>query len=203
MLKKSGLLLGAVLVLGACAMPSMAPAASWSPIGTVGVLDSANLTFSIPLAGISWSCPATRFTTAIHSGAVMTLTGATFTNCRGQSGGINGCTVTPVGTGFPWRATAVTTNDIRIHSVDVDVRFETAPPAGSVACVDNGGSIRVTGTLGTGAAGTTIWDPPPVRFLTFVSTPGLAAHFPPPIGITDPATVTGVVAATGIVNISD
>jgi hypothetical protein len=194
--KKSMLLLGAAMALCAFVLPSVASAASWSPVGTTdGRLDSNNLGFSLPATGSGSSCGAVSFSVTVHSAAVATVTGASFNQCVGDLGGANGCTATATGTGFPWRATAVATNNIQIHGVDIDVLFEGA--AG--VCNQNGLQVRLTGTVSggvftPGAAGST-------RRIDLAGATGLVAHIP---GVgTLPAAARGSVTATGLLNVFD
>jgi hypothetical protein len=52
-------------------------------------------------------------------------------------------------TNFPWRATATATNNIQIHGVDFDWRYE--HPAGGATCPNlNGAQLRLTGTFNSG-----------------------------------------------------
>ena len=83
------------------------------------------------------------------------------------------CTSTVSPTGLPWQATAVTTTNIQIHNVDLDVLFENTPGAGS-ACPLLGASVRLTGTLTGG-----VWDPSATganRRITFNEADGLTGH---------------------------
>jgi hypothetical protein len=193
--KKSMLLLGAAMALCAFVLPSVASAASWSPVGTTdGRLDSANLGFSIPANGSGWFCGATSFSVTVDSAAVATIANASFTQCSGDLGGAANCLVTAVGTNFPWRATAVATNNIQIHGVDIDVQFE--GPGG--LCSSDGLLIRLTGTVTgafftPGSAGST-------RRIDLAGSTGLVAHFS---GLTTTAVPRGSVTATGLLNIFD
>jgi hypothetical protein len=196
--KKSVLLFGVALMMCAIA-PSMASAASWSPVGTTGTLDSNNLGFTAPALNSGSVCTDVKFHTFVDNAQVLTIQAAQFRNCEGTIGPSAGCTVTATGTGFPWRATALTTHDIRIHDVNIDVTFETRPPAGTIPCANNGVSLRLTGTLGNGTAGQTTWLAAS-RSVEFTNTTGLFAH----VGAsTVPTVVNGTVRATGLLNILD
>ncbi len=201
MTKKSMLLLGAVMALCAFVLPSVASAASWSPVGTTdGRLDSANLGFSSAALNSGSSCGAVSFSVTVHSAAVATITGASFASCFGDLGAAAGCTATAVGTNFPWRATAVATNNIQIHGVDIDVQFETIPGTNPTHCARNGVSLRLTGTVSggvftPGAAGST-------RRIDLGGATGLVAHVPG-VGGGIPAVPRGSVTATGLLNVLD
>src|SRR4051812_28423857 len=96
--KKSVLLLGAVLASCAFVVPSVASAASWSPVGTTdGRIDSANFGFSLPALGSASGCGATSFGVTVDSAAVATITSASFSRCIGDLGFGSGCTLTATG----------------------------------------------------------------------------------------------------------
>jgi hypothetical protein len=95
----------------------------------------------------------------------------------------------------------VTTTDIRIHDVAIDVRFETTPPAGSVACANNGTTVTLTGTLGLGIGTQTVWDAVAKR-VTFTNTTGLAAHIDGVVNNIG-TVVNGSAIANGTLNIAD
>jgi hypothetical protein len=199
LLKRRTLLFGAVMALCAFAMPSPASAASWSPVGTTGVLDSNNLSVVMPALNSGLVCTDARLHTFVDNAQVMTIVSGQFLGCEGTVGTAAGCTLTLTGTGFPWRATALSTTDIRIHGINIDLRFETRPPAGAFPCANNGIDLRLTGTLGIGTAGQTTWLPA-TRSVEFANTTGLTAH----IGATTVgAVLNGTLRATGLLNILD
>ncbi|HEX5923662.1 MAG TPA: hypothetical protein VFY45_07505 [Baekduia sp.] len=173
--KKSVLLFGAVLAVCAFAAP-MASAASWSPIGTTARLASTNLGFSQAIGGgltVGSSCALSTFDGDVASAAVLTITGGRFDNCVG-TGLAAGCTVTATGTRFHWTATGVSTTDIQIHGIHVDVRFETAPGGGACNSLVHNTNITLTGTLTGGS-----FDPSSIglnRKVTFVNASGLVSH---------------------------
>jgi hypothetical protein len=186
--RKSALLFAGVMALCAFAMPSMASAASWGVIGTPHALDGPGLGFvSHTSSGIAGSsCAETQFNTDVTSAAVLTITSTTFKNCSG-TGIATGCTVTPVGTRLPWQATGVSTTDVRIDNVHIDVRFETRPPAGGTACALNGINVTLTGTLLGGR-----WDSAGSQ-VTYTNATGLIGHS---ILGSSVATVTGTIRDT-------
>jgi hypothetical protein len=193
--KKSMLLLGAAMALCAFVLPSVASAASWTPVGTTdGRLDSANLGFTATALGSGSSCAVTSFSVTVHSAAVATITAASFANCTGLPGGASaGCTATATGTNFPWRATVPDTTNVQIHGVDIDVRFEPLPGTLASHCLQNGAQIRLTGTV-TNA----VWTPA-TRTFDFTGAHGLVAHVPG-VGAV-PAAPLGSVAATGLLGV--
>ncbi|MET0601659.1 MAG: hypothetical protein ABW167_06685 [Baekduia sp.] len=196
--KKSMLLLGVVMALCAFVLPSVASAASWTPVGTTdGRIDSGNIGFSLPALNTGSSCPTASFNVTIDSAAVATITGASFgPNCMGDLGGGVGCTTTAVGTfPVPWRATPIDTTRIEIHGVDIDVNFETTPGTLN-ECSTNGLNIRLTGTV------TISFTPGPAgdRTLDFNGATGLAAHIPG-IGNGIPTVARGTALGTGLLNV--
>ena len=195
-LRKSALLLGVVLALCAFVLPSVAPAASWSPVGTSdGRIDTSNLGFSLPALNSGSSCDSTSIGITVDSATVATITSASFANCRGDIGNTIGCTQTAVGTNFPWRVTALTTTNIQIHGVDIDIYFETTPGTLN-ECSRTGIQLRLTGT-----ASGVIFTPGPVgsRRFDFNGATGLVGHLP---GVgTVPLVPHGSGLATGLLNV--
>ena len=193
--KKSMLLLGAALALCAFVLPSVASAASWSPVGTTdGRLDSSNLGFSIPATGSGTVCSSSTFSVTVDTAAVSTVTGVNFANCHGVLGGPVGCTMTATATNLPWRVTAPDTTSIQIHGLDLDVSFETTPGTLN-ECSGIGLQLRLTGTVTAsftpGAAGS--------RFADFSGAAGMIAHIP---GVGSfPAAAAGSAVPTGLLNI--
>lgn len=172
--RKSLLLFGAVLAVCAFVGPSMSSAASWAPLGATfaGTYEDFSWTQTVPVH-LGMSCEHVEFDIDIDLPLVITVTSASWKNCSG-SFSATGCTATTTGTGFPWKMTAPSTTNIQIHSVRMDVRFETRPPAGSTACALNGVAETLTGTLTGGS-----WDPSATgtnRRVTFRSDPGLTSH---------------------------
>jgi hypothetical protein len=169
--KKSVLLFAAAMAVCAFAMPSMASAASWSPINSEHTLDSANTGFSS--AAITSVCSVSQFTATVNAtGSALSISSALFRGCTATGPAPVGvCTATSVGTGFPWAATPVSTNNIQIHNINIDVRFENHP--GSTACGINGATTSLTGTLSSGG---TFFDNTHVLHLT--SAPGLTSVSP-------------------------
>ena len=176
MLSQKGLLLfGAVLAVCAFVVPSMASAASWSPINTTHQLFSPNLSFNgltaLPDTTIGSSCAASEFDVDVASASTLEITSGSFQACRG-SGSAADCTATAVGTRFPWTATGPSTTDVQIHGIHVDVLFEVGP---GLPCTGaNGAKITLTGTLTGGS-----WDPSSItanRRVTYRNASGLTGH---------------------------
>ncbi len=149
--KKGMLLFVAAMALCAFAMPSMASASSWGVVGSEHTLNNSSpVGFTAPALGTSSDCATASFTVTVTSTANIEIDNATFTGCTatGAPASVGLCTATSTGTNFPWTATAVSTSNIQIHGVNIDVAFENHP--GSTACVGAGLTLRLTGTL-TGA----------------------------------------------------
>jgi hypothetical protein len=184
-----GVLLFGVMLAVCVLVPSLASAASWSPVGTHRQLFSPNLSFTatVPVLGQSGSlCAASEFTGDVATSNTIEITNAVFTRCMGTIGAVN-CTSTPTGANFPWTATATSTTDVQIHGVDVTVVFENTP--GNATACPNPGTIRVTGTLTGGS-----WNPTSNE-VTLEHELGLTAHVLG-TGLNGVATVDGTIRDT-------
>jgi hypothetical protein len=175
--KKGLLLFAGVMAVCAFAMPAMSSAASWGVIGTEHTLHSANLGFTAAdpmLGGISSSCAASTFTVDVRNAAQLNVTSTSFTNCTGQGNAIGDCTVTATGTPEPnpaWTATGITTSNVAIDAVRIDVTFEDKPGAAAGVCANVvGQTILLTGNLTSGT-----WNPA-THSVTYNNAEGLAAH---------------------------
>jgi hypothetical protein len=146
--KKGVLLFVGAMALCAFALPSMASASSWGAVGSEHTLDSPNIGFTSHVNQVSSSCSQSQFTADVRSTAALTITSASFTGCTATGPAIGTCTATSKATNLPWTATAVSTNNIQIHSIHIDVGFENHP--GSSTCAAAGVQFTITGTL-TGA----------------------------------------------------
>ena len=183
--QRSLLLFGVMLVVGAF-VPSMASAASWSVVGTTHQLFSSNLGFTAvsPALGDSGSrCNASAFDVDVTNASTLTITSGVFTKCHGTQNTVN-CTLTPVGTNFPWTATASSTTNVTLNSVRLDVTFENTP-GNPVACPANGARILLTGNLTSGSWNST------ANTVTYTNAPGLAQHGIVPASATVPTILTG------------
>ncbi len=150
-LKKGVLLFVAAMALCAFAMPSMASASSWGVVGSEHTLDSTTpVGFSAAALGIFSDCARSQFTVTVTSTANIEIDSANFTGCTATGGAatVGLCTVTTTSTNLPWTATAVTTSNIQIHGVNIDLTYENHP--GSSSCIAAGLKQQITGTL-TGA----------------------------------------------------
>jgi hypothetical protein len=112
----------------------------------------------------------------VRSAAALTVTSATFRACTATGPNIGTCTVTANTTphSIDWNVTGVTTSDVRINSVHVDVTFEN--PVGQTDCTNvNGASITITGTL-TGGRWT--GNGANQHEVNFTNAEGLSSHGP-------------------------
>jgi hypothetical protein len=170
---KSALLFAAAMAVCAFAMPSMASAASWGVVGSEHTLHSPNAGFVNDVGGITSSCTNSTFTVDVSSAANLEVTSAAFRDCTTSGAAIGDCRTTSVATNLPWTATAVTTSNIQIHGIRIDVFLEDLPTGNT--CGADGLSILVTGTTSLGrwtgnAAGQHAMD--------LNGGPGLASHSP-------------------------
>src|ERR1700755_2522409 len=101
--QRSLLLFGVMLVV--CALvPSLASAASWSPVGTTHQLFSPDLQFTAhtgPVGHAGSICNASEFDSDVVSANTIEITDARFKDCMGLGATAN-CTVTTQATGLPW-----------------------------------------------------------------------------------------------------
>ncbi len=189
--KKGVLLFVAAMALCAVAMPSMASASSWGVVGSEHTLDSSfPFGFTAPALGFSSDCTRSQLTIRVVSTANVEIDSANLTGCTatGSAASVGLCTVTSTSTNLPWTATAVTTSNIQIHGVNLDVTYENHP--GSTACVVSGLKQQITGTLtgirwhGNGAT----------RTLELNGADGLVTHSV--VGNNVPITTTGTLFDT-------
>jgi hypothetical protein len=184
---KSVLLFGVMLAV--CAfVPSLASAASWSPVNSAHTLSAPGLSFLAhtgPLGAAGSSCASVTFGTDVASANTLTITNGTFTNCMGTGGAAN-CTATVVGTGFPWQATATSTTNVQIHNVNVDILFENTP-GNPTACAGAGAKVLLTGTLTGGS-----WRSA-TNTAVLTNAQGLTAHYLG-TGLSSSTTVNGTIS---------
>jgi hypothetical protein len=153
-LTKYVLLLAGVITVSAFAVPSMAPAESWGPLGTEHTLNSPD--FSIDLPGpLEWylntSCAQTTFTVQVRSPAALAITSATFKGCTATGFTYGNCTATLTATNLPWTITGVTTANVQIHNIRIDQRYDARPDGTGNCTVVGTTSNTVTGTLTGGS----------------------------------------------------
>ena len=187
--KKGVLLFAGAMAVCAFAMPSMASASSWGVVGSHHTLTSTNLGFSSDVIGSTTMCTSASFTARVTSAANLEITTATFTGCTLAAPALGAtCTTTWTGTSFPWTATAVTTSNIQIHGVNIDVFHENHPGGGSCGAL-TGITSRITGTLSSarwhGNTGG--------RTIELAGSTGLVSHGPAAIGGTSAITPTGTI----------
>jgi hypothetical protein len=178
--KKSVLRFAGAMAACALIMPSMALASSWGIVGSQHVLDSPNLGFTFTdffSGGVTSSCTRSSFAVNVATAQNLEITTATFGGLCTWTGPVIGdCTATTVGTRFPWTATAVTTSNIQIHGVFVDVTFANVPGVpGSCGPILNQ-AIAYTGTLSGGK-----WTGNSLHSLDFSGSEGLIMHAPGPV----------------------
>jgi hypothetical protein len=197
--KKGVLLFAAAMAVCAFVMPSMASAASWGPNGLHTVLDSPNIGFTAtsPVFGpVVSSCTRSSFTANVVSATNLNISTAFFGgHCAWVFPAIpTTCTATTQSTSLPWRATAVTTSNIQIHGIDIDILFESSA---TNACTGlNGLTGRITGTLISGR-----WTGNAVsqREVIFSDALGLTMHS---LGSSFPVITRGTIGATGALTVS-
>jgi hypothetical protein len=185
--KKSVMLFAAAMALCAFAMPSMASASSWGPVGTEHTLHSSNIGFTGAATQTSSMCATATFTVTVTSTANIEIDSAAFTGCTLASPAAGAtCTATSTGTNFPWTATARTTSDIQIHGINIDTFNETHPGGGSCGAL-TGVTLKITGTL----AGARWLGNAGARRLELDGSTGLVSHAPAALGGTNSIAVTG------------
>lgn len=173
--KKGLLLFAAAMASCALAMPSTASAASWTALGTEHTLDSPDFGFTVTtvIGPIIAQCTNSTLTGSVTSSANMEITNATFggdcTALVNQGAGNMVCTVDRVATRLPWTATALSTNNIQIHGVHIDVTY-TQSSVGNCPAALVGTVFTVTGTLSGGTYNNT------ERALILSNTEGLTTH---------------------------
>jgi hypothetical protein len=188
--KKSVLLFAAAMALCAFAMPSMASASSWGPIGTHHTLDSTDIGFTSDVTGAVSMCERAQFTVTVTSTANIEIDGAAFSSCMLKAEPLLAatCTATSTATGLPWTATARTTSDIQIHGVNIDV-VTTGASCGPLT----NQTTKITGTL----AGARWLGNTGARRIELAGTSGLVSHLPEVVGTgTFAITLTGTLTDT-------
>jgi hypothetical protein len=201
--KKGILLFAAAMALCAFAMPPMASAASFSPVGLETTMHSADVGFTStnPVLGrIQSSCTRSSLTARVTSAALLDVTGITFGgHCTMQFLDIAGapvCTMTNAGTTLPWQATAVSSTNIQIHNIRIDQLLENTPGnANCTAAGLTGGSLLYTGTLTGGRYNN------PTRTLVFSNAEGLVTHSAATGANGVPVTVRGTFTSTGALQV--
>jgi hypothetical protein len=186
---KSTLLFAAAMAVCAFAMPSMASAASWGVIGTEHTLHSPNYGYINHASAVTSSCTNSTFTVDVASSANLEITTANFRDCTTSGPAVGDCRTTTVATNLPWTATAVTTSNIQIHGIRIDVFLEDLPTGNT--CSADGINLLVTGTTtlgrwtGNGAG---------QHSMDLNGGPGLSQHSA--LGNGTPQTVNGLIRDT-------
>jgi hypothetical protein len=201
--KKGILLFAAAMALCAFAMPSMASAASWSPIGLETTLHSSSFGFTStnPVLGrIQSNCTRSSLTARVASAALLTITAATFGgHCTAQFldvGGAPTCTETVTTTNLPWPATLVGPNEVELHGWHYHILFDNTPGnANCTAAGLTGGSLRITGSLRGGRYTNA------TRTLVYSNAEGLVSHSAATGANGVPVTVRGTFVSTGALQV--
>ena len=145
-------------------------------------------------------CTSTQFNVTVDSAALATISGACFRELPRFCWLVAlVALLTWVGTNFPWRATAVTTTNIHIDGIDIDISFEQTP--GTLdECVNQGLNIRLTGTVtasftpnATATARRFDFNGGPAGFVSHISL----------VPRTFVTAVVGQVTPTGLLNVLD
>ena len=142
--KKGVLLFAGAMAVCAFAMPAMASASSWGVVGSHRTphLEQPRVQHPHRHHDVHRHVVSARILSAV----ALQITQSTFTGCTFAGPVVGTCVWTPTGTfSTPWTATARTTSDIQIHSVDIDIPFDNH--TGSSACAIAGSSMRIVGTL--------------------------------------------------------
>jgi hypothetical protein len=151
-MKKSLVLAAAIAAMSAIAVPSMASAANWGPVGTYHTLTSpSSITFNIPSgpggATYGFSCASgPRFSAQVRTPAspLMDLTSTTTLSCTGTAT-MAGCNVALALNGLPlWNADATSgASNVKINSVNIEGSL-------SGSCGGGGSTFTVSGQLAGG-----------------------------------------------------
>ena len=151
------------------AMAPAASAASWGG-GPTHVLDASDFTFETNFAGVfiaTATCTQSSLHVEVQSTARLTVTGASFTGCRG-SGQATGCTATVTAGNLPWVVTAPTTTNVSIDNLRLTVTVGTT---GSTACFFNSEIVMTA----TGALSGGTWNQAQHQ-VTWNNATGLTSH---------------------------
>lgn len=182
---KSVVLFAATMATCAFA-PSMASAASWSPIGSEHRFDSPDGTFAFESIGITSVCGESVFTASVANAMDIEITSAVFRRCTASGTAIGTCTKTMTATNLPWTATPTTTTNVDIRNILIDIQLENEP--GSTACTAAGVNAIITGSIINGDWNNT------TREGVLRGTTGLFAHSV--LGNNLPITLSGTVRDT-------
>ena len=187
--KKGVLLFAGAMAACAFAMPSMASASSWGTIGTHHTLTSTDIGFSSDVTGTTSMCTSASFTARVVSTAIVEITTGTFAGCTLVAPALVAtCTATWAGTSFPWTATAVTTSNVQIHGVNIDVYLESTATAPGDCGGLGGQTLKITGTL-TNAK----WLGNATHQIELDGSHGLRSHASAAFGGTSAITLTGTI----------
>jgi hypothetical protein len=164
--KQRVLLCAAAMTVCALA-PSMASAASWSPIGSHNTLDAPTFRWTIDSQGTHLNCGSSFLTTKTANAMDLEISDLDLRTCIATGPTIGTCSVSSTPTGLPWTATPTSATTVDIRNIDVD---QTLLHVVSSGCTVNGLRIRWTGDIMQAA-----WDNA-TRELNLVSKLGLVLH---------------------------
>jgi len=173
---KSLALAAAIAAMGAIAIPSMASAATWSPLDTVHTLTSpSSITFNIQ--GVSststFSCSSgPRFSAQVRTPAssLMDMTSTSTLSCTGTTNSFAPCNVALAMNGLPlWNVDGTSTTNVKVNSVNIEATFTSKP---GQTCGLAGGVWTITGQLAGG-----VWSNL-TRSLAFTNGTGLTFQGP-------------------------
>jgi hypothetical protein len=177
--KRRGSLVVAAVAACAFVLPSMASAASWAVVGSNHTFTSTNAGFFS--AAITASCAQTTFTATVSTSQDMRITSASYNRCTSSGAIVGDCTKTMQPTNLPWRATPISSTNVQIDGVLIDVLLEQMP--GQTNCNVAGIKLTLTGSL-TGATYNNA-----TRRLDLNFGPGIRMHSP--LGNGTPLTPSG------------
>jgi hypothetical protein len=186
-------LFAAAMALCAFVLPSTTSASSWGVVGSHHTLDSPNLGFTSSLnGGTTASCTRSSFTVSVASPQNMEILAASFGGLCTLNTGIQGrCTMTAVGTRFPWTATPLSTVNIQVHGVQIDLFFEHIPGEAAECNL----SLLATTITGTLTGGRWTGNDAGQHSMDFRDSEGLVWHSAP-IGVNVPTTWRGLLTDT-------
>jgi len=151
-MKKSLVLAAAVAALSAVAVPSMASAATWSPLNTYHALSSpSSLTFNVPggigpySAGFTCSSgPAFPALVRTPASSLLEMVSMSTVSCSGTGVVLSGCNVALTTIPLPvWTVDGTSTTNVKINSVNIELAF-------SGSCGVGTSTAKVAGTLAGG-----------------------------------------------------
>lgn len=185
-MKRSLVLAVAVAALSAIAVPSMASAASWTPVGTSHAVTSNSISFiTSPAPALAFSCNSgPTLGVNVASVAALNITSASNFSCTGLYT-LSGCNVAASPAGLPWTTGPANPTNVTINSLNINLTFSPKP---GFTCIYSGLVFNLYGTLAGG-----VWSNPGFSSsLVFTNATGLKlrnSSMPPGSG--NPVTLSG------------